>query len=668
MLYVDVKEYAQLFPDKFKEVMKTGGWENFLSYRARNKNKFAEVKLFRSYGSDRQWRHLGMAFGYDTDKSFFSDRRIVTEGAPLGLLKQVIEGEHTRYKTQTKPLDEDFGLQLYINGTMIRERDYELDYVNGTVLFKRELVKDGDIVTADFKLGSDAPEPPSYLIFFTFNSVHLKQLIGSDAPIQLADGDGVTKVYPLPSAPVRFGTLNVYTDGNLMIENEDYTCDYTTGIITFIEAPSLGKEITVKYEHLISGMSKVRIDDGDGTNKEFYTPNAPVGTTGFKVYVNGQLQRESDYTIEYTEGKITFVNAPTLGAEVTVEYLDLTGGYPAGETVVENDIKINKNFDVEKPQEVMNAVYSSLDYIVPSLPTVLDFTSNSKFGGSWQRDSYIYLWGNINKDRATLLTRPDPTGDAEAALFSPLFFGRLRGLSVQPRKNMVLASGCSSQREIVYKKDINIGGMPVDYGVDTSNGNRGVILAQGLGGAYYQPLYLKFFTYSKYADNGDGKFNPSRYSKKHHFSFLKLTHPYDGDVGWMDDTLAIHPKNIYNDNEVEIEKKIEGELLGHGNERQLVYHLRHEPFEQKFKVFVGCEEVPETDYEYEEDTKAIVFKQTLPIGEEITATYEISHKYRYNLPTAAISAWTLEQFSPYWPIGIGVLVDGQNPKKTEDES
>lgn len=666
MKVIDIKSYAQLFPENFTEVMKSGNWENFLTYRARNKNTFADVRLYRSFGSDRQWRHLGMAFGYDTDKSIFSDRRIITEGAPLGLLKQVIEGDHTRYKTQIKPLDVEFGLQVFANGIMLRDKDYEVDYPNGTVTFIKPIIKDGDIVTANYKLSADAAEPPTYLVFFTFNAVHLNQLIGEDAPIQLADGDGVTKVYPLPSAPVRFGTLNVYIDGNLMVENEDYTCDYTTGIITFIEAPGLGKEITVRYEHLISGTSKVRVDDGDGVTKEFYTPNAPVGTVGFKVYINGQLQRESDYTINYEEGKVTLNEAPSLGAEVTLEYLDLTGGYPAGETVVQNDIKVIKSFDPKEPKSLMDAVYSSLDYIVPSLPTVLDFTSDKEFGKAWQRDSYIYLWGNINKDRATFLTRPDPTANTETALFAPLYFGRIRGLSMQPRNNMVIASGCTDQREIKYKSGLTIGGMPVDYGVNTSNGNRGVMLAQGLGGAYYQPLYLKFFTYSKYADNGDGKFNPSRYSKKHHFSFLKLTHPYDGDVGWMDDTLAIHPKNIYNDNEVEIEKKIEGELLGHGNDRQRVYHLRHEPFEHKFKVFEQCEEIPESDYEYEEDTKAIVFKRALKEGAEITATYEISHKYRYNLPTAAISAWTLEQFSPYWPIGIGVLVDGQNPKKEEE--
>lgn len=660
--FIDTKEYAQHFPKSFTFNMELGGWENFLTYRARSGYKFADVRLYRSLGSDGQMRHLGMAFGYDTQKSQFADRRIITEGTPLGLLHEVDDGDGKTFETQVRPLDEEFGVQVFINGQMVRDKDYTIDYHSGVVKFKN-VVPDGNYVTANFKLSLDAPESPPYLVFFTFNAVHMNQMVGDDAPIKIADGDGIKKDYSLPTKPIRLGTLHVYVDGVQLKEPDDYEADYTNGIVKFKEAPKLGKEITVKYEHLIAGMTRVRAEDGDGKNKVFYAPVTPIGTKGAKVYVNGVLQKESDVTVDYNEGKFTLASAPPLGAEVTLEFLDLTGGYPSGSTTVENDITIPKGFDPTKPDSLMAAVYSSLDYIVPSLPTVLDFTSEKEFGGAWQRDSYIYLWGNINRDRAMLFTRPDPTGDPETALFAPLYFGRIRGLSLNPRINMALASGCSPAREIKYKKGLKIADMPMDFGQHTSNGNRGVSLSQGLGGAYYQSLYLKFFTYSKYADNDDGNFNASVYSGKHHFSYLKVTHPYDGDVGWLDDVLAIHPKNIYNDNEVEIEKKIEGELLGHGDPMRRIYHLRHEPFENKFQIFVGCELIDVKDYTYDEETKALRFKESQPMGAEITATYEISHKYRYNLPTTPITSWRLEQYSPYWPIGIGVLVDGQKPKR-----
>lgn len=661
MAYFEKASYAQLFPKELAELFNEHGWENFLTYRYTLANKYADIRLFRAHGTDRQTRMIGMAFGYDTANSKLSDNRLVTETSILGELGYG-DGTNTLFKTKVSPIDEDSEIVVYADGARINENLFEISHLDGSVVF-RQPPTDGTMLSISYKMSLSAPEPPEWLTFWTFSGINLSRLMGLDGPIKLADGDGVKTDFPTPTSPIKANSIKLYVDGVLQLEPEQYTADLTNGIIHFNVPPALGKEITIIYTQIIAGTTLGRAADGDGSTKVFYTPTSPIGTNNVKVYIGGILQEPSTYSVDHAKGEFTFNSAPALGHEITIEYLDLTGGTPSGVTHLENDIKADKKIDISTPEKLMDAVYRSLDYIAPSLPTVHDFTATGTFNGAWQRDSYIYYWGNINKNRCTMFTRPDPTGNPEIALFTPLVFGKIHCKGITPRRNMIIASGCVVKNEVIYKKDKIIGGLNMDYGERTCNGNKGVLLSQGIGGAYYQQHYLKFHTYSKKADNGDGRFNPSQYNDKYFTSQFIITHPNDGDVGWVDELLAVHPKNIFQDDPLEVDAAVKNERLGIGDGRTKTFHLRHTPVWETLQIKSNCQVI--SSFETDDEHKTITFETAPAQGIEILADYEYSHEYRYNMPTAPISAFTLEQFSPFHPIGFGILKD---PHKPQNES
>ncbi|MFC5587545.1 hypothetical protein ACFPRA_01310 [Sporosarcina soli] len=667
MKWFDKSSFVQMLPQDITETFIENGWKNFLKYRYRYGNtteagqKYADVRLFRSTGSDRVKRNLGMVFGYDTAKSSFADNRIISDNSPLGILG-VGDGTIRDFQVKVYPIDKYEDVDVYVDGTRVNDSRYEVIDRDGIIRFK-SAPSDGSFITITYKMASTAPEPPTFLVFFTFDSVHLSRLVGDDEPINIADGDGETTEFYTPTRPIKLDSMYLYING-ILLENEDYKLDLTTGKITFNEAPALGAEITARYITIIEGATLGKVGDGDGVNKEFWTENAPIATDSVRVFVNGILQDKGGYEVDHEEGKVTFNVAPVLGAEVTISYIDLTGSAPSGVTQLDGDIRALKSFNPNDPRSLMDAVYSSLDYKIPSLPTVLDFTSESEFGRGWQRDSFVYNWGNINKDRCMMFIRPDPTTDAESALFAPLYFGRLHGKGITPRRNMIIAAGSSSLREIRYQPNAELGGQIVDFGKNTSNGNQGVQLMQGVGGAYYQQHYLKFHTASQNIDNGEGKFQPSVYSGKYHVSQFKITHPNDGDVGYLDDVLAIHAKGIHQSNEMEVERDVYNEVLGFGDGINRVFHVRHAPFGNEFQsVQVDCMEVTNLEYEYDPDTKTIKFNVAPEQGEEVIVGYSYSHLYQFNKPTTPISAFTLAKFTPHTEIGIGVLKDPQKPRK-----
>jgi len=63
------------------------------------------------------------------------------------------------------------------------------------------------------------------------------------------------------------------------------------------------------------------VGTGDGTTTEFTLANAPVMELTETVYLDGTAQtRDTDYTINYTTGAITFSTAPASGVAITADY------------------------------------------------------------------------------------------------------------------------------------------------------------------------------------------------------------------------------------------------------------------------------------------------------------------------------------------------------------
>ncbi|MEL6608706.1 MAG: DUF2460 domain-containing protein [Pseudomonadota bacterium] len=83
----------------------------------------------------------------------------------------------------------------------------------------------------------------------------------TDRDQDIADGDGETLVYQMqkvyrsgeqtyarPITKPRRGTVKVAVGELSLTENDDFTVDYTTGLITFADAPDEEAEITAGYE------------------------------------------------------------------------------------------------------------------------------------------------------------------------------------------------------------------------------------------------------------------------------------------------------------------------------------------------------------------------------------------------------------------------------------
>jgi hypothetical protein len=596
--WFDGDSTIQLFPKDLEALFNSKGWDTFIKYRSVSQDgkKFADVRLFRSLGSDNQMRNFGMVYGYGKKSNpTLGEQEFISQNSVLGALI-VNETLNTKFHFQVFPVLRD-SVIVYKNGNAVASTDYVLDETNGIITFTSAPLPT-DAITANYSPSPIAPQPVKRMYFFTFDDVRGERIVqGVSGSVVIGDPESI-------------------------------------------------------------------LPDGDGTRKLFQIPTvATIKADTVRVYVNQVEQDSALYTVDYTNNIVTFVGkAPDAGAELHASYIRILNA-TGNQTLNYGDITV-KNFDPDKPNDLMNAVYSSIYYIYPSLPTALSFTPLQNFDRGWQRDSTMYYWGNVTKDRIVMFFRPDPTPGAENTYFAPLYIGRLTTLGKSPRKNNVIISGCREADEVVWKKDMKLGAIYVDYGNNTSNGNRGVQLQQSIGGTYYQQHYLAFITHDKNVDAGESRFNPSVYSGKYHISPMYIVHPNDGFVGKLDECYAVHPKNISQLDELEVVETSDHEEVGKGTGVNKVFHLSHSPSLKddgtpfKLEVQVDCvDQVLGTDYTVDIETKTINFLDgKAPAAEaEVLATYEYKQLYRYTLADTPVSPFTLANMSPFAPIGLGIL-------------
>jgi len=87
---------------------------------------------------------------------------------------------------------------------------------------------------------------------------------------------------------------------------------------------------------LTQNISNENVGTGDGSTTEFSLAYSPVLENSETIYVDGTEQtRNTDYTINYETGVITFTSAPTNGASITADYTrrfksTINGGIDAG--------------------------------------------------------------------------------------------------------------------------------------------------------------------------------------------------------------------------------------------------------------------------------------------------------------------------------------------------
>ncbi|MED1666047.1 hypothetical protein [Brevibacillus laterosporus] len=600
MSWIEGDSTIQLLPQDLEKMFNEHGWDTFATYRAVSPSvrQFADVRLFKSKGSDNQIRNFGMVYGYgETKKVSLGEQDFISQNSILGQLT-LKEGTEKSYQIKVYPVAKDTAI-VYKNGLPLDDTDFTIELFTG-VLTLKDKPEATDVITISYSPDPTAPLPVKRLYFFTFDDVRGEKIVqGVNGTVVIGDPESI-------------------------------------------------------------------LPDGDGTRKEFLIPTtSDIKEGSVRLYVNG-IEVEADlYTVDYEGHKITFKptsKAPDVGAELHTSYIKILNHTGTG-TLNYGDIKVKK-FDPDKATELLDAAYSAIYYIYPSLPTAMSFTPLQNFDRGWQRDSTMYYWGNITKDRIVMFFRPDPSANAKDTYIAPLYIGKLTTVGKSPRKNNVIISGCRKEDEIIWKKDMKLGAVFVDYGSGTSNGNSSVQLQQSIGGTYYQKHYFAFITHDKMVDAGESRFNPSVYNGKYYISPMYIVHPNDGYVGKLDECYAIHPKNISQMDNLEVSETSENEDLGKGDGVNKVFHLSRQPslkdegIPYKLEVKVACTEmVYGVDYTLEMDTKAITFKEgKVPAkGAEVIATYDFKQSYRYTMADTPNSPFTLANISPYAPIGLGIL-------------
>lgn len=416
------------------------------------------------------------------------------------------------------------------------------------------------------------------------------------------------------------------------------------------------------------------IDQSGGVFKFKIQPgNQRIRENSYKFYdsLTGNTPLDpADYTVDHDAGTVTFATGTeplVLYADYEVEAVkDANGSY--------GDIEVDK-FDPSDAKSLMGAAYSAVRYIYPSIPTAVSFIPQDDLGLGWGRDSQVYFWGNITKDRIVSYFRLDPAPDPESTFFAPLYIGRLSTIGKTPRMNNVIIGGSRSEDEIEYTPGLKIGRNLVDYGVNTSNGNSSVLVQRTVGGAMYQKHYLAFITHDANVDpSNESRFNPSVYSGKYHISPMYIVHPADGYVGRLDEVYAIHPKNIAQLDELEVKETSENENVGTGDGVTKEFHLFHKPvidgdLEVRLVSDTGCVTLTQAEYvDYDPNVppatgkftidganKKIILGDVPAQGVEVNVTYNYSQTYRYTLADTPRTPFRLANISPYAPIGLGFL-------------
>mgnify|MGYP005787789643 CR=1 FL=1 len=508
-------------------------------------------------------------------------------------------------------------------------------------------------------------------------------------------GSKLNTVFETIVKPIVPSSIIIYKESGEMISPIDvkYLVDGEAGTITFADsqednlkatyaltdnAPELVKRMWFfTFEGFLPTRLVLRSEQGDAAtlideaDKVFRFKIKPgnqrIRENSYQLYdtITGTVPLDpSTYTVNHNEGTVTFTGVEPLAvfADYEVEYVkDANGSY--------GDLEVGA-FNPRVPKELMGAVYSAVRFIYPSIPTAVSFIPQQELGLGWGKDSQVYYWGNMTKDRIVSYFRLDPAPDPESTFFAPLYIGKLSTIGKTPRMNNVIIGGGRAEDEIPYEAGIKIGKNLVDYGVNTSNGNSSVLVQRTVGGAMYQKHYLAFITHDVGIDpSNESRFNPSVYSGKYHISPMYLVHPNDGYVGRLDEVYAIHPKNISQLDELEVKESSQSESVGFGDGAKKKYHLFHTPlidddFEIKLVTDAGCTSLTKDDFMDASPTdgkftvnkdKQIIFGTAPADGTEIVVDYNYAQTYRYTLADTPRTPFVLANMTPYAPIGLGFL-------------
>ena len=133
-------------------------------------------------------------------------------------------------------------------------------------------------------------------------------------------GNGTQTIYGVQYAS---NFVSVFQNGIKLIENNDYTLDSSGNHITFVTAPESGDKIDLVGTNEITDLARsslIRESFTSTTGQTQFNLNTNISVSDrITVYLNGIRLTELDYTLDFTNNRVTFSTGRLVDDTVAVE-------------------------------------------------------------------------------------------------------------------------------------------------------------------------------------------------------------------------------------------------------------------------------------------------------------------------------------------------------------
>jgi len=175
-------------------------------------------------------------------------------------------------------------------------------------------------------------------------------------------GDGTRTIFGVQYAS---NFVSVFQNGVKLVETTDYTLDASGTFITLITAPALNDQLDLIGTNEITDLARsslIRESFTSTASQTQFNLNTNISASDrITVYLNGIRLTEVDYTLDYTNNRVTFASGRTLDDTVAVEIVApgfRSGIHPAtGEKAVHqgvaNPSTLNNDITIDADENAM---------------------------------------------------------------------------------------------------------------------------------------------------------------------------------------------------------------------------------------------------------------------------------------------------------------------------
>ena len=175
-------------------------------------------------------------------------------------------------------------------------------------------------------------------------------------------GNGTQTIYGVQYAS---NFVSVFQNGIKLIETNDYTLDNSGNHITFVNAPESGDKIDLVGTNEITDLARsslIRESFTSTTGQTQFNLNTNISASDrINVYLNGIRLTELDYTLDFTNNRVTFSIGRPIDDTVAVEIVSpgfrssshFTRGDKAHHLGIANPSTLVNNITIENTENAM---------------------------------------------------------------------------------------------------------------------------------------------------------------------------------------------------------------------------------------------------------------------------------------------------------------------------